>query len=170
MKKLNSQIQKLLIAGIVVSVLFAAGLPLLLLGATGAFSSSGVNTLFLVLGIVLLVGGFYATPILWVAYGGKRELRGFVSAIEDKGLSTVEQLTSHTRLDADTVRAKIDLCFAKGYLPDFVREGDTLVLRNPEGELHSVVCPSCAARFDFRGESGKCPWCGTVYVVKDSKE
>ena len=170
MKKLNSQIQKLLITGIVVSVLFAAGLPLLLLGATGAFSSSGVNTLFLVLGIVLLVGGFYATPILWVAYGGKRELRGFVSAIEDKGLSTVEQLTSHTRLDADTVRAKIDLCFAKGYLPDFVREGDTLVRRNPEGELHSVVCPSCAARFDFRGESGKCPWCGTVYVVKDSKE
>lgn len=164
MKKLDSQIQKYLIAAIVVSILFAAGLPVLLLG------TSGGNTFLLVLGIVLLAGGFYATPILWVVYGGKRELRSFVSAIEERGLSTVEQLASHTRLDADAVRAKIDLCFSKGYLEGYIRDGDTLRRPNPEGELHSVVCPACAARFEFRGESGKCPWCGTVTLADDGEK
>lgn len=164
MKKLDSQIQKYLIAAIVVSILFAAGLPVLLLG------TSGENTFLLVLGIVLLAGGFYATPILWVVYGGKRELRSFVSAIEEGGLSTVERLASHTRLDADAVRAKIDLCFAKGYLEGYIRDGDTLRRPNPEGELHSVVCPACAARFEFRGESGKCPWCGTVTLTDDGEK
>lgn len=170
MKKLNSEIQRLLIAAIVVSVLFAAGLPVLLLGTSHTFTSQGVNTLFLVSGIVLLAGGFYATPVLWVTYGGKRELRGFLSAIENQGLSTVEKLASHTRLDADAVRAKLDLCFAKGYLDGYVREGDVLTRPNPEGELHSVVCPACAARFEFRGESGKCPWCGTVTLADNAKK
>lgn len=167
MKKLNSEIRHMLIAAIVVTVLFVAGLPVLLLGTSKAFAVAGVNTLFLVTGIVLLAGGFYATPILWVLYGGKRELLGFVSAIENRGLSTLEALASHTRLDADAVRAKIDLCFEKGYLDGYIRDGDTLRRPNPEGELHSVICPACAARFEFRGESGKCPWCGTLYVVKE---
>ena len=74
------------------------------------------------------------------------------------------------RLDADAVRAKIDLCFVKGYLEGYIRDGDTLRRPNPEGELHSVVCPACAARFEFRGESGKCPWCGTVTLADDGKK
>ena len=169
MKKLNSQIKKAMIAAIAVTVLFVAGLPVLLLGTSKAFAVEGINTLFLVSGIVLLAGGFYATPILWIVYGGKRELLGIVSAIENQGLSTVEALASHTRLDADAVRAKLDLCFSKGYLDGYIRDGDTLRRPNPEGELHSVICPACAARFEFRGESGKCPWCGTRYIADNEK-
>lgn len=34
----------------------------------------------------------------------------------------------------------------------------------PEEEpLHSVICPHCNAQFEYRGETGKCPFCGLDY-------
>ena len=61
----------------------------------------------------------------------------------------------------------MDACFEKGYLPGFIRDGDTLTPlsdETPENTLHSVECPACSARFTFEGGNGKCPYCGTVYI------
>ena len=167
MQKAEHTVKSLLIAALISSVLFVVGIPMIILGASGAFSATGVNRLFLIAGIVFTAGCFYGMPILWITYGNARELKRVVFAVEVQRLYTVERLSAHLNLTPEITRAKLDACFEKGYFPGFIREGDTLSPLSdtkPENELHSVECPSCSARFTFSGGSGKCPYCGTVYI------
>ena len=170
MDKLNKTIKGYFTAALISTCLFVIGIPMIILGATGITPLSWLNKLIMILGIAFTAGDFYATPLLWITYGNARALLVLVSAIERMGISSVDALASHTRLTPEDIRAKLDLCFEKGYLTDFIRDGDTLRRQDPEGELHTMVCPACAARFDFRGEAGKCPWCGTVSFYKGGDE
>ena len=71
----------------------------------------------------------------------------------------------------DDARGFLDAAFAIGYLDAYVRDGDTIKKfvpeRNPDEVEHDVECPSCAAKFTYRGASGKCPYCGTVYRTEE---
>mgnify|MGYP005970226187 FL=1 len=167
MQKAEHTVRSLLIAALIASVLFVVGIPMIILGASGAFGSIGVNRLFLIAGIVFTAGCFYGMPILWITYANARELRRVVFAVEVQRLYTVERLAAHLNLPPEVTRGKLDACFEKGYLPGFIRDGDTLTPLSdvtPENTLHSVECPSCSARFTFEGGNGKCPYCGTVYI------
>lgn len=167
MQKAEHTVRSLLVAALIASVLFVIGIPMIILGASGAFAALWVNRLVLIAGIVFTAGCFYGMPILWVTYANAKELRRMVFAVEVQRLYTVERLAAHLNLSPEVTRGKLDACFEKGYLPGFIREGDTLAPLSdvtPENTLHSVECPSCSARFTFEGGSGKCPYCGTVYI------
>ena len=172
MQKAELTVKNLLIAALICSVLFVAGIPMIILGASGTFQAGAVNRLFLIAGIVFTGGCFYAMPILWVAFGNAKELKRIVYSVEAQRLYTVERLAAHLNLTPEVTRAKLDTCFAKGYLCGFIREGDTLYPFSAEAEnaLHSVECPACSARFTFEGESGKCPYCHTVYIRQDGEK
>lgn len=149
------------------SVLMAAGVPMIIFGAIYLESIPALGTPLLVAGIVFAGGGFYAVPLLWVAYAGRRQLSSLIYAITALHLSDVPTLAAHLNLPPEEVRARLDTCFAKGYLPGYVRKEDAVApvsLPDPEGELHAVQCPGCSARFEFRGGHGKCPYCGATYI------
>lgn len=170
MKQIDRTIRILFWFALVWSVLMAVGIPLIIFGAS-APEWLPVPTLWLVLGIAFTGGGFYGVPILWVTYGAKRELRGFVYAVEVLGLRDVAGLASHLRRTEDEVRAKLDVCLEKGYFPNLIRDGDCLTEPKrqkpqtpPEEAVHDVVCPCCNARFTYRGARGVCPYCGVPYI------
>ena len=169
MEKIDRTIRKLFRFALVWSVLMAVGVPMIVFGAVGP-DWLPVPTLWLVLGIAFSGGGFYGVPILWVTYGAKRELRGFVYAVEVLGLRQVPALASHLRRSEDEVRAKVDVCLEKGYFPMLIRDGDNLVeaVRREkavpaEDAVHDVTCPCCNAHFSYRGDRGVCPYCGVAY-------
>ena len=126
MQKAEHTVRSFLIAALIASVLFVVGIPMIILGASGAFGSVGVNRLFLIAGIVFTAGCFYGMPILWITYANARELRRVVFAVEVQRLYTVERLAAHLNLPPEVTRGKLDACFEKGYLPGFIRDGDTL--------------------------------------------
>ena len=169
MEKLDRTIRTLFWFALVWSVLMAVGVPLIVFGAAKP-DWLPVPTLWFVLGIAFSGGGFYGVPILWVTYGAKRELRGFVYAVEVLGLRDVPALASHLRRPEDEVRAKLDVCLEKGYFPMLIRDGDRLVepVKRPketpaEDVVHDVVCPCCNAHFSYKGDRGVCPYCGVAY-------
>ncbi|MGM9683269.1 MAG: hypothetical protein ACI3XQ_06700 [Eubacteriales bacterium] len=169
MDRIDKALRSNFVTALVWSVCMAVGVPMIVFGAinmsSGNYPPGGP---LLVLGISFSGSGFYAVPLLWVAYGQKRELRQLVYAIEKQDLCTVARLASHMNMSEKKVRSCLDICFSKGYLPGFIRDGDTLsrVTVDHSAGLHSVECPCCAARFEFSGPSGRCPYCGTVYVEK----
>lgn len=166
MEKVDRSLRRTLAAALISSILLVVGIPMLVIGAThlGAWGAGGI--VLMVVGIVLAAVDFYAMPLLWVAYGSRRVLAQVVFCIERRGLSTVERLASHLRAKEDDVRSWLDACFQKGYLDDYVRAGDTVTrlvpAPDPTETEHDAECPSCAARFTYRGVSGRCPYCGTV--------
>lgn len=147
------------------SVLMVVGVPMIVFGAA-APDWLPLPTLFLVLGIAFSGGGFYGVPLLWISYGAKRELYGLVYAVEVLGLRDVASLSSHLRKTEEEVRAKLDVCLAKGYLPALVRRGDRLEnplpVSKPEEEWHDVICSRCGAHYTYKGTRGACPYCGVA--------
>lgn len=165
MKKIEQALRIHFAFALAWSVLLVVGIPLIIFGASKP-EWLPLPTLFLVLGIVFSGGGFYGVPILWVTYGAKRELRGIVYAVEVLGLRDVAKLSSHLRKPEEDVRAKLDLCLSKGYLPLLIRNGDRLVepgFLDEEEALHDVFCTCCNAHFTYRGARGVCPYCGVTY-------
>lgn len=156
METINKATRAMLIAAVVCSVLFVAGIPMIVLGA--------VNKLWpvMVLGIVFTGGGFYATPLLWVGYGGKVTLKRLVYAIEAEHIYTVPELAEQLSKRPKEIRGLLDTCFNKRYLAGYKRAGDTLVLN--EGKAladaeHAAECPYCGAKFSYKGTDAVCPYC-----------
>lgn len=166
MEKINKSLRIHLAFALIWSVLMVVGVPMIVFGASKP-EWLPLPTLFLVLGIAFSGGGFYGVPLLWISYGNKRELYGIIYAVEVLGLRDVARLASHLRKPEDAVRAKLDVCFDKGFFPTLIREGDILIepaaKKTPEDELHDVVCPCCNAHFTYRGTRGVCPYCGVAY-------
>lgn len=171
MEKVNRSVRRLLLAALLSTALFAVGIPALIIGATHTDSWGAGGTALMVAGIVATAVDFYAAPILWVTYGNRRTLARVVLGVEKQGLTTVSRLASHLRIKEGDARGYLDACFEKGYLDDYVRDGDTVKKfvpeRDPDEVEHDVECPSCAAKFTYRGASGKCPYCGTVYRTEE---
>ena len=160
MDKINKTVRNVLIFAIALSVGFAVGIPAIVLGA--------VNKIWaiMVIGIILVIAGFYGTPIIWVQYGAKRRLKRFVSAIENEHLYTVEDLAMHLNEQPEQVKATIHTIIEKGYISGYLFDGETLQLnlnRNKKEDLIQVVCESCGAKYTHsQREQGTCPYCGTI--------
>ena len=96
MKKIDQSIRTLFIFALVWSILMVVGVPLIIFGASKP-DWLPIPTFFFILGIIFSGGGFYGVPLLWVAYGNKRDLRGYVYAVEVLELRDVKGLASHLR-------------------------------------------------------------------------
>lgn len=171
MEKVNRSVRSTFLAALLSTLLFVIGIPMLIIGATHTEAWGAGGTALMIAGIVFSAADFYAAPILWVTYGNRRTLSRVVFGVEKQGLTTVERLASHLRVKEDDARSQLDVCFAKGYLDDYVRDGDTIKkivpAQDPDEVEHDVECPSCAAKFTYRGAAGKCPYCGTVYRTEE---
>lgn len=171
MEKVNRSVRCTFAAALISTLLFVIGIPMLIIGATHTDAWGAGGTALMVAGIVFSAADFYAAPLLWVTYGNRRTLERVVFGVEKQGLTTVARLAAHLRVKEDDARSFLDAAFAKGYLDAYVRDGDTIKKfvpeRNPDEVEHDVECPSCAAKFTYRGASGKCPYCGTVYRTEE---
>lgn len=164
MNAVNKAVRKQLILSLVLSCMLVAGIPMIIFGAS--------NKLWFLMaaGILFTVLGFYGTPMAWVSYGNKVGLRRVVYAVTREHLLAVEKISAQLGKPEKNIRALLDECFQKGYLPGYVRQGDTISLNEakaPEETLHAAVCPYCGAKYTYRGtEEPVCPYCGAMSEKK----
>jgi len=160
MERIDRRLRLLFILSLVSSVLFVAGIPMIILGALHA-------KFVMVLGIVFTAADFYAMPMLWVAYGNARANRRLVYAVTRENLLTVPLLAVQLNLPAEQVRERLTVCIQKLYLTGYFFDGETLTLNTrtaPSDEILVAECESCGARLEYHpGETPTCPYCGTVH-------
>ena len=172
MEQVHRSVKRVFTFALVWSILAVVGIPMIVFGAIHLGDSGAAKAFAIagfVLGLLFSGGGFYGVPLLWISYGSHRELARVVDAIDRLGLLTVDRLAAHLMMREKDVRTRIETCFTRGYLPGYVRQGDTLMRYtavDPEEIEHTVECPSCAARFTYRGSRGKCPYCGNTYETR----
>lgn len=158
MKEVKSYLRGLLIAAIIITVLFVAGIPMIPVGATtGIYAVMGV-------GIALTAAGFYATPIIWTIYGSNVGLKRIVHAVTEEHLYSVREIAAQLSLNEKNVRDQLTKCFNKNFLPGYKRDGDNIVLNEniAAGKKESFYeCPYCGAKFTYTKDNARCPYCGS---------
>lgn len=159
MNAVEKALKKQLRGGILLSCMFAGGIPMIILGAV--YSVLPV----MIPGIAFTVAGFYGAPIVWVNYGNKLGLKRIVYAVEKEHLLTVQSIASQLSKSEKSVRGLLDECFRRGYLEGYIRQGDGIALNEakaPEEKRHAAECKYCGAKFSYQGELAVCPYCGAV--------
>ena len=158
MKAVNGYITKLMITAIVLSVMFVAGIPMIIVGATKSIPA------VLGIGIAFTAVGFYGTPLAWTMYGSSRVLARIVYAVTEEHLYTVQEIAAQLSLSEKEVRAHLDKCFNKNFLPGYKRNGDTILLNENIAAANkemSAECPYCGAKFTYTAQNARCPYCNS---------
>lgn len=164
MNEVSKAIGRQLIVALILTALFVAGIPAVVLGA--------VKRLWVVMGIGIFfaVVGFYGMPIAWVNYGSKSGLKRVVYAVTAENLLSVREIAAQLGKSEKNVRELLDDCFRLGYLGGYKRSGDEIVPNeeyDPERErkpkTFATECPYCGAKFVRKvGEPAACPYCGAA--------
>ena len=108
MNAVEKALKKQLIGGILLSCMFAGGIPMIILGAV--YSVLPV----MIPGIAFTVAGFYGAPLVWVNYGNKLRLKRIVYAVEKEHLLTVQSIASQLSKSEKSVRGLLDECVRRG--------------------------------------------------------
>ena len=93
--------KKLLIIACIISIMFVAGIPMIIFGATNSIMA------VMALGIAFVVIGFYGTPLVWIAYGSNRTLKRVVDAVLEENLTTNEEIASQLQMREREVKNHI---------------------------------------------------------------
>ncbi len=160
MKRINKNIRTLFWFALGLSV----GLPAGILGIV--FGAIHKIIPLLVLGILLVVGGFYVMPILWVKYGEKRQDRTLLNMIEHENIYTVSGLAAQTGYAEKTVREKLKKMLLTRELVGYLLVDDVLELnvnaKQTARTRRTQRCEFCGAMADFDGVKFVCEYCGGV--------
>ncbi len=161
--KSKRKMMTLLIMGILAPIGFVVGIPLIIFGAMN-------EMIFMVIGIVLVVVGFYGTPIFWLNYASAK----FEYTIYE--LVTVDHVLSIRDLAESTGKKEI---FIQNCVYKLIHERDLsgYTLKNGNLELNlkkrqehiannikSNKCPNCNAFMNETSTKFTCPYCGISYA------
>ncbi len=142
----------------------SVGFPLGVLGIV--FGAVNGIVPLLILGIVLVVGGFYVMPILWIKYGESRRDRSILFMIENEHIYTVSGLSAQTGLDEKTVREKLKKMIMSHVLVGYLLKDDVLELntnlKQEKGKGRTQKCNNCGAFMIFDGLKFRCEYCGNT--------
>ncbi|MDD6995715.1 MAG: hypothetical protein SPH68_04190 [Candidatus Borkfalkiaceae bacterium] len=159
MDAVEKALKKQLICAIAFSLMFAAGIPMIIFGAVRSAWA------LMAAGIAFAAAGFYGTPIVWINYGDKVAQRRVVYAVTKEHLLTVQDVAAQLSKTEKDVRNLLSVCFNKGYLSGYVRQGDNIALNEakaPEERKHAAECRFCGAKFAYTGDVAICPYCGAA--------
>lgn len=153
------------ILAIILTVGLIAGIPCIVVGAINMGDNKGFVAL-LVFGIVATVLGFYGTPLAWTRLATLNQELTLVQAVTAEHLHTVADLSQRLNTNGKQTSAILNNCIRKGYLVGFIREGDRLVLNENRALAPTkleLVCSHCGASVQLeKGETSRCPYCGSV--------
>ncbi len=160
MKTINKKIRILFFFALALSIGFPAGILGIIFG--------GIKRMIplMILGIVLVVAGFYAMPILWVQYANKRQDRTLLNMIEHEHIYTVQGLALQTGNNEKAVREKLKNMLRKRELVGYLLVDDTLELNTNVKQTaktrRTQKCENCGAMTRFDGVKFVCDYCGSV--------
>ena len=159
MEKIKKKIHTYFGVGLALVIGLPAGIIMTVFGAV-----KGITAL-LVIGIVLIVAGFYVGPIMLVQVGEKKKLGRVISAIENQNLYTAEEIASGTGIKEKAVLGYISEALQKGYISGYKFENGRLELirsRKQAWGKSTQKCPFCGGPvvMDEKEGTAVCPYCG----------
>lgn len=151
------------------SVGLVAGIPMIVLGATNGI------TAVMVIGIVLVVLGFYGAPVAWTQYASKAGYSSTLAAIEEEDIDTIEAIAQHLGKRDKAVRASVDWLISHGCLKGYTVDKDGNIkdsVKKPRtrGFVDVGKCPNCNAPLEWTADAVVCPYCGMTVKRRDSED
>ncbi len=154
MEKAKSAKTNLLIISIIYSVLFVASIPGLVLSAVHKV------TALMIICIVILVLGFYTLPVVWIKFGDVCTVYHVVYIIYTERLYDSEQIALQLQIEKKTVCNAIRTAIQKGYLTNFIFDGNVLTPNEKKKALAAKKCPNCGANLTAANGKYVCNYCG----------
>lgn len=159
MERINKSIGKFLAVALSLSFGFPLGIVGIVFGATRGW------TALLVVGIVLVVAGFYVMPLMWIKVGEKKQLRALLMLIENDYIYTVQELATQSNRKEDNVRTMIRKLIESSCLTGFLFKDDALILNDnvkQQKVREKKVCECCGAAMEDDGTRYVCAYCGNI--------
>lgn len=119
-------------------------------------------------GAAMVVGGVVGGFALLFTYRELKEYKAVCVAIREKGIKETQEIAKEIKRDLPSTRNAIKSCFFKGLLNEYIRVGETVVLkeeyekskRKEKNPNVAIKCPNCGASFEAeQGEIATCPYC-----------
>lgn len=155
-----------LILSLILSIGFVAGIPIIIVCA-------GKSTLGLVVGIIMVVAGFYGTPISWSIYGGNKTTQRVIDAILLDNLLTNSEIASHLCLNETEVKGHIEIAITNRYLVGYIYNGAELKPNNKKNnaklEPQDLKCSNCGGKLAKTKDGYTCEYCGMTFKDKKTK-
>lgn len=126
-KDIKKDCKKLLIISILFSIGFVVGIPAIIFGAI----YGGAMIALMVVGIIMVVCGFYGAPILWIAYGEKVKQSSIYDMITVDGITDVKTISNSIgSANEEQVKQIIKILIEKRYLTGYKFEKDEVSTTN----------------------------------------
>lgn len=153
--------KKLLIIACIISIMFVAGIPMIIFGATNSIMA------VMALGIAFVVIGFYGTPLIWIAYAGNRTLKRVVDAVLEENLTTNEEIASQLQMREREVKNHITKAINKKYITGYLYDGKKLSANEKipvkKTKIMQNRCVNCGGTLIERANGYECEYCGSKF-------
>lgn len=148
------KLKVVLLVMILFSVLTAAGIPMIVIGA--------VNSWFwlMVPGIVFTVTGFYGLPVGWSAWGAAVGRKNILRIIVQEELTLVADIAAASGKSVASVKSNIDRLLTYGRLRGYKLNPDktSLIKLVKQEKKAGFKCMNCNA--PVSGKQDSCEYCG----------
>ncbi len=162
---IKKRLYSLLVLGILAPVCLAGGIPLIVFSAINGW------WIAMSLGIVMVLFGFYGTPLLWVNYGKTRSQYILWLLITQDHILTVTELASALGKKTRYIQNGIHLLISRRCLVGYKFVGQSeLVTTQPVSSDTAKTpsrtinkCINCGAQLVDSGDKYTCTYCGSCY-------
>lgn len=149
-----------LILAIFALVCFVGGIPMIVIFAK-------YQPLLMVLGILMVIFGFYGSPILFIAYGSNKQLMRIYNAITVEKLTSNKEISTQLAMTEEQVKSCIQTLITKQYLKGYLYDG--VSLKNNEkiitNNTKTSKCPNCGGKMTKTKDGYVCEYCGnTIHI------
>lgn len=143
---------------------FVAGIPLIVISATKS------NTFGLIVGIILVVFGFYGAPMLWISYASFKQQGRVVDAVTKENIYTVNGIATQLQLSPEQVKTHLSKAVSKNYLKGYLFDGNELKINNnkkQEKQTYQKKCENCGGNLEKNENGYYCPYCNAKFDKQD---
>lgn len=172
----NNYINKKVTTYFVLSLLFTIFLPVgILLIVFFAGRPAWWQVLLFVLGIVMVVLGFYGSPMLWTKFGDLKSKQNLCRQIASDNIQDIEKLAFLNNRNAQDMLEIVKELVAKRYLTGYeivdnkyIVPANNATLSREEilksnGNVSIETCEGCGAKVEIIGNKvAYCPYCGRL--------
>lgn len=161
-KNIKKRVTINLIIAILLAIGFVGGIPLLILSAINGF------TFGLVMGIILVVAGFYGTPIQFIHFANLKATARVVDCVLVENIYAVSEIAEHLQNNEKSIAEKITYAVNHEYLLGYKFDGITLSANNNKKvkrlPRQTNKCPNCGGALECGEYGSYCPYCNATFL------
>lgn len=157
-KTIKKWVNSALAWSIIASICFVVGIP-------GIIISAIYFTPTLAASIVMVVFGFYGSPMLWLSFANRKSAYEIYTLIVSGNISSIKMLCQQSGKEEKEVKDTLQLLMRKGFLTNFqlTEENQIVTVNQKKSTMQKSKCPNCGASLTVKNGKTFCQYCGTEF-------